>query len=69
MNEDRAGLSAATGSGVNGSVVIEYPDIKKRPHGYLTVCERMLNIESATRSNAKFELSKLGLSMTDSISY
>jgi transposase len=37
VNEDCVGLAAVTESGVEDSVVIEYPDIKKERHEYFTV--------------------------------
>ncbi len=51
VNEDCVGLSAVTESGVEDSVVIEYPDIKKKRHEYFTVRKRMQNVGQTTLEN------------------
>lgn len=48
VNEDCVGLSAVTESGVEDSVVIEYPDIKKERHEYFTVRKRMQSVGQTT---------------------
>jgi putative transposase len=48
VNEDCVGLSAITESGVEDSVVIEYPDIKKERHEYFTVRKRMQSVGQTT---------------------
>ena len=51
VNEDCVGLAAATESGIEKSVVIEYPDIKKERHEYFTVRKRMQSVGQTTIEN------------------
>jgi IS605 OrfB family transposase len=48
VNEDCVGLSAVTESGVEDSVVIEYPEIKKKRHEYFTIRKRMQSVGQTT---------------------
>ena len=48
VNEDCVGLAAVTGSGVEDSVVIEYPEIKKERHEYFTIRKRMQSVGQTT---------------------
>jgi transposase, IS605 OrfB family, central region len=48
VNEDCVGLSAVTESGVEGSVVIEYPKIKKERHEFFTIRKRMQTVGQTT---------------------
>ena len=48
VNEDCVGLAAVTESGVEESVVIEYPEVKKTRHEYFTVRKRMQSAGQTT---------------------
>ena len=48
VNEDCVGLAAVTESGVEDSLVVEYPDIKKTRHEYFTIRKRMQSVGQTT---------------------
>lgn len=48
VNEDCVGLAAVTESGIEDSVVIEYPDIKKERHEYFTIRKRVQSVGQTT---------------------
>ena len=44
VNEDCVGLAAVTESGVEDSLVIEYPEVKKQRHEFFTIRKRMQEV-------------------------
>lgn len=53
VNEDCVGLTAMTGSNIEDSIVIEYPEIKKERHKYFTIRKRM---QSAGQTSLEAEI-------------
>ena len=48
VNEDCVGLGAVTDSGVEDSLVIEYPEVKKERHEFFTIRKRMQEAEQSS---------------------